>query len=121
VMDIQLALGSDILMAFDECAPIPATTPTPPPRWSGRTAGRSAAGCSGARGGRRSRSCTGSLFGIVQGGTYLDLGRERARHRGARLSGQRHRRRLGGGAEGGDAGGDGAHRPAPPGGPARAT
>ncbi|MBU2497283.1 MAG: tRNA guanosine(34) transglycosylase Tgt [Proteobacteria bacterium] len=65
-MDIQKALGSDIMMAFDECAPYPAdrqyvsnavrlTT-----RWAERC---------------RQYKATDSqaLFGIVQGGVYPDL------------------------------------------------
>ncbi len=69
-MEIQLALGSDIIMAFDECAPYPSTKPAVAEavrrtaRWAKRSkdavAGRSA------------------VYGIVQGGTYGDLRRESA-------------------------------------------
>lgn len=65
-MDIQRALGSDIVMAFDECVPYPAeyeyvrrsvglTT-----RWAERCRGH-------LTGGKQ------ALFGIVQGGVYPDL------------------------------------------------
>ncbi len=71
-MEIQNALGSDIMMAFDECTPWPAehkyvkdslerTT-----RWLKR--------CKEAH--RRPESQ--ALFGIVQGGTYADLRRQSA-------------------------------------------
>lgn len=66
-MEIQNALGSDIMMAFDECAPYPAdhdyvkkslerTT-----RWAKR--------CKDAH----KNPDTQALFGIVQGGMYKDL------------------------------------------------
>ncbi len=72
---IQEALGSDIMMAFDECPPYPAdrdymrrsmdrTT-----RWAER--------CLTAR-----TQQGGALFGIVQGGIYGDLRREHARRLG---------------------------------------
>lgn len=66
-MEIQHVLGSDIMMAFDECAPYPAdreyieqsmerTT-----RWAQR--------CLDYHGNRKDQA----LFGIVQGGMYRDL------------------------------------------------
>ncbi len=72
-MEIQEALGSDIMMAFDECAPYPAdrkyvekslalTT-----RWLKR--------CKDAH----TTVETQSLFGIMQGGTYKDLRAESAK------------------------------------------
>ncbi len=72
-MEIQEALGSDIIMAFDECAPYPAdrryvekslalTT-----RWLKR--------CRDAH----TTVETQSLFGIMQGGTYKDLRAESAK------------------------------------------
>ena len=75
-VEIQLQLGSDILMAFDECPPaqserkyfeesLARTT-----RWAQRCKSEWQKR-SGGRGG------IGSLFGIVQGGLYQDL---RARH-----------------------------------------
>jgi queuine tRNA-ribosyltransferase len=69
-MAVQLALGSDIAMAFDDCTPWPAT--------------REAAQASmerSMRWARRSRdryyrdAPPGGLFGIVQGGMYGDLRR----------------------------------------------
>jgi queuine tRNA-ribosyltransferase len=72
VMEIQEALGSDIIMAFDECASYPAdreyireslarTT-----RWAERCQRSHTRGDQG-------------LFAIVQGGMYADLRRESAR------------------------------------------
>jgi queuine tRNA-ribosyltransferase len=72
-MEIQNALGSDIMMAFDECAPYPCdyyyakksmemTT-----RWAER--------CKIYHKNTEQQS----LFGIVQGGTYADLRQESAR------------------------------------------
>ena len=71
-IEIQQALGSDVMMAFDECPRQPSTRETNrealerTTRWAGRCiAAREAGGGEGA------------LFGIVQGGLYDDL---RARH-----------------------------------------
>lgn len=71
-MEIQMDLGADIIMAFDECAPYPAerdyvqkskdlTT-----RWAKR--------CHEAH----TRTADQALFGIVQGGMYKDLRRQSA-------------------------------------------
>lgn len=71
-IEIQMALGADIIMAFDECAPYPAdrsyvkdskdlTT-----RWAKR--------CKAAH-----KNPHQALFGIVQGGVYPDLRRESAK------------------------------------------
>lgn len=68
---VQHALGSDIVMAFDECTPYPADEPTARAsmelsmRWAERC--RAAHGDSGA-----------ALFGIVQGGMHADLRAESA-------------------------------------------
>ncbi|MEQ1878358.1 MAG: tRNA guanosine(34) transglycosylase Tgt [Bdellovibrionia bacterium] len=65
-MDIQMALGSDIIMAFDECTPYPATREAVTQsmemthRWLAR--------CK-----ERMTLKTSLLFGIVQGGLYQDL------------------------------------------------
>lgn len=65
-MAVQRALGADIVMAFDECTPYPATEQEAREsmalslRWARRS--RAAHGDNGA-----------ALFGIVQGGVYLDL------------------------------------------------
>ncbi|MBF4693771.1 tRNA guanosine(34) transglycosylase Tgt [Fusibacter ferrireducens] len=73
VMEIETALGADIIMAFDECAPFPAeweyvkkslerTT-----RWAVR--------CKAAHTNTENQA----LFGIVQGGMYRDLREQSAR------------------------------------------
>jgi queuine tRNA-ribosyltransferase len=79
VVDIQLALGSDILMAFDECAPYPSdrdytlAAMERTHRWAIR--------CKDHWLRRREKEpeLYGQLFGIVQGGTYPDL-RTRSAH-----------------------------------------
>ena len=66
-MEVQAALGADIVMAFDECPPYPATEAAGARRrWSGRCAGRAAAATSSTR-----LANPNALFGIVQGGMYL--------------------------------------------------
>lgn len=71
-MEIQQALGSDIMMAFDECAPYPAErdyivdSMHRTMRWLER--------CKAAWTNRESQS----LFGIMQGGVFKDLRRESA-------------------------------------------
>jgi len=70
--EVQMALGSDIVMAFDECAPYPASyayvkdSLQRTTRWAKRC--------------RDTLTTTDhqSLFGIVQGGVYEDLRRESA-------------------------------------------
>lgn len=66
-IEVQAALGSDIIMAFDECTPYPATR-----RQVAESADLTA------RWARRSmdafrRNGKSALFGIVQGGVYHDL------------------------------------------------
>jgi queuine tRNA-ribosyltransferase len=75
-MDVQLALGSDIAMALDDCTPYPATEGAAREsmersmRWEARShqhyyiRGPEAAGLEGP---------PGELFGIVQGGMHLNL------------------------------------------------
>ncbi|WP_409289479.1 tRNA guanosine(34) transglycosylase Tgt [Peribacillus sp. SCS-37] len=71
-MQIQNDLGSDIMMAFDECPPFPATheymkkSVERTSRWAER--------CLSAHG----RPDDQGLFGIVQGGEYEDLRRQSA-------------------------------------------
>ena len=65
-IDIQLALGSDIMMAFDECTPYPVTYDAA--RLSMELTGRWAQRCHDAGNGR-----AGGLFGIVQGSVYKAL------------------------------------------------
>ncbi|MBY0222563.1 tRNA guanosine(34) transglycosylase Tgt [Sporosarcina aquimarina] len=72
-MEIQNALGSDIMMAFDECPPFPATheymkaSVERTSRWAER--------CLEAH----QRSGDQGLFGIVQGGEYEDLRKQSAK------------------------------------------
>jgi queuine tRNA-ribosyltransferase len=68
-MEIQRALGSDIVMAFDECTPYPATENEA--RASMELSLRWAARCREAHGDNPS-----ALFGIVQGGMHDVLRRE---------------------------------------------
>jgi queuine tRNA-ribosyltransferase len=68
-MEIQRALGSDIVMAFDECTPYPATESEA--RASMELSLRWAARCRTAHGDNPA-----ALFGIVQGGMYDALRRE---------------------------------------------
>lgn len=65
-MAVQRCLNSDIVMAFDECLPYPATRAqaTESTALSTRWAARSKAAMSGSQ---------NALFGIVQGGMYEDL------------------------------------------------
>jgi queuine tRNA-ribosyltransferase len=69
-MQVQRALGSDIVMVFDECTPYPATVTQAAEsmRLSLRWAARSKAAHVG----------PGALFGIVQGGVYASLRSESA-------------------------------------------
>jgi len=71
-MEIQALLGSDIVMAFDECTPFPATEDEAADsmRLSMRWAQRSKDAFQGAPG--------RGLFGIVQGGVYENFRRESA-------------------------------------------
>ncbi len=72
-MEVQHALGSDIIMAFDECAPYPAdrryvqNSMARTHRWLAR--------CKAAHTDTERQS----LFGIMQGGTYADLRAESAK------------------------------------------
>ena len=71
-MEIQNALGSDIMMAFDECPPFPATheymkaSVERTSRWAER--------CLNAH----ERPSDQGLFGIIQGGEFEDLRRQSA-------------------------------------------
>ncbi|MGE5528597.1 MAG: tRNA guanosine(34) transglycosylase Tgt [Patescibacteria group bacterium] len=68
VMEIERALGADIIMAFDECVGYPAEKKAveEAAARSGRWAARSAAAW-------RALGAEQALFGIVQGGVYPDL------------------------------------------------
>jgi len=83
-MDVQIALGADICMAFDECTEYPADRSRAEESlrltmaWARRSLDHFHAHCHEVPwreelGGRRQ-----SLFGIVQGGMYTDLRRESA-------------------------------------------
>ncbi|MGC9457731.1 MAG: tRNA guanosine(34) transglycosylase Tgt [Halothiobacillaceae bacterium] len=74
-MAVQAALGSDIVMIFDECTPYPATEQAAAEsmRLSLRWAARSRAAHDDVQGEHPS-----ALFGIVQGGMYETLRRESA-------------------------------------------
>ena len=65
-MEIQNAPGSDIMMAFDECAPIPVIIMQKSMEMTTRRAIRSKAA--------HANTEKQSLFGIVQGSTYVDSG-----------------------------------------------
>jgi queuine tRNA-ribosyltransferase len=65
-VEVQLALGSDIIMQFDECTPYPATPEQAAE--SMRLSARWAARCKQAH-----ANGPGALFGIVQGGMYPEL------------------------------------------------
>jgi queuine tRNA-ribosyltransferase len=68
-IEVQLALGSDIIMQFDECTPYPATREQAGE--SLRLSARWGARCKTAHAG-----AGGALFGIVQGGMYPELRQE---------------------------------------------
>lgn len=71
-MAVQAALGSDIVMCFDECTPYPATEAQA--KDSMELSMRWAARCREAHGNNSS-----ALFGIVQGGMYEQLRQQSAR------------------------------------------
>ncbi len=68
-IEVQHALGSDIVMQFDECTPYPATEKQA--RKSMELSARWAARCKTTHAGNH-----GALFGIVQGGMHTQLRRE---------------------------------------------
>src|SRR5690349_11585580 len=65
-IEVQQALGADVIMQFDECTPHPATETQA--RESMELSARWAKRCKAAHGGRG-----GALFGIVQGGMHVKL------------------------------------------------
>jgi len=88
-MDVQIALGADIAMAFDECTEYPADRARAQESlrltmaWAQRslnhfTAHRNDVIWGNERAGGELAGRTQSLFGIVQGGMYRDLRRESA-------------------------------------------
>lgn len=74
-MEIQLALGSDIIMAFDECTPYPATLEQVEKslELTARWAKRSLAEFNTRTGSNNGMSLGSALFGIIQGGMYLKM------------------------------------------------
>lgn len=83
-MDVQIALGSDIAMAFDECTEYPAehsrarTSLDLTLRWAARSKAHFDAHKHERPWGEEFAGQTPNLFGIVQGGMYKDLRREAA-------------------------------------------
>ncbi len=77
-MRIQHALGSDIVMAFDECTPFPATIKQAKDslELTTRWAKRSRSEFDRLKDTLQSKGVNPSLFGINQGGVYLDLRRQ---------------------------------------------
>ena len=82
-MEVQAALGSDIVMAFDECPPGRAEHETArvslelTARWARRSRARfDELQREGADSGREGSGARQAVFGIVQGATHLDLRRE---------------------------------------------
>lgn len=71
VMEIEGAIGADIIMAFDECAPYPSTVDYV--KDAMKRTHEWAARC------RKAYKGDQALFGIVQGGTYKNLREESAR------------------------------------------
>ncbi|MEI6328944.1 MAG: tRNA guanosine(34) transglycosylase Tgt [Pseudanabaena sp. ELA645] len=72
-IQIQNQLGADVIMAFDECAPYPATYDAV--KLAGQRTTRWLERCIKAH----ERQDIQALFGIVQGGVYLDLRQQSAR------------------------------------------
>ena len=83
-MDVQIALGADIVMAFDECTEYPATRERAraslelTQRWAVRSRDHFLAHQHLVPWFAEREGQTQNLFGIVQGGTYADLRRESA-------------------------------------------
>ena len=82
-MEVQAALGSDVVMAFDECPPGKAgheaarTSLELTARWARRSRARfDELQREGADAGREESNVRQAVFGIVQGATHLDLRRE---------------------------------------------
>jgi len=83
-IDVQIALGADILMAFDECTEYPADRNRSEQSlrltlaWAERSLNHFRAHCHEVPWYEEQGSRRQSLFGIVQGGMYRDLRRESA-------------------------------------------
>ena len=83
-MDVQIALGADIAMAFDECTEYPADRHRAEESlrltmaWARRSLDNFRANCGQVPWHEERGGATQSLFGIVQGGMYRDLRRQSA-------------------------------------------
>jgi len=80
VMELEHALGADIVMAFDDCAPFPC--PRSEAEAAAERTARWAERCAAEHARLQSRSAwdwTQRLYGIVQGSMYPDLRRESVR------------------------------------------
>lgn len=83
-IEVQIALGADIVMVFDECVETPATWERTRDSmglthaWAARSKAYFAEHCHQAPWAAEFPGRTQSLFGIVQGGMYADLRRESA-------------------------------------------
>jgi queuine tRNA-ribosyltransferase len=83
-MDVQIALGADIAMAFDECTEYPAERSRAEESlrltmaWAARSLHHHRAHREGVPWHAELEDSTQSLFGIVQGGMYPDLRRQSA-------------------------------------------
>jgi queuine tRNA-ribosyltransferase len=83
-MDVQIALGADVAMVFDECVEHPATYERTRASmglthaWAARSKARFEERKEAVPWFARLGGATQSLFGIVQGGMYADLRRESA-------------------------------------------
>jgi queuine tRNA-ribosyltransferase len=82
-MEVQAALGSDVVMAFDECPPGKASHEAArvslelTARWARRSRARfDELQREGADAGREESNVRQAIFGIVQGATHLDLRKE---------------------------------------------
>jgi len=83
-IEVQIALGADIVMVFDECVETPATWERTRDSmglthaWAARSKAYFAEHCHEVSWAHEFPGHTQSLFGIVQGGMYADLRRESA-------------------------------------------
>ncbi|MBI4851907.1 MAG: tRNA guanosine(34) transglycosylase Tgt [Acidobacteria bacterium] len=79
-IEIQLALGSDIIMVFDECTPYPATPKQVADSLAltARWARRSLEEFNRRTGSVKGESERSALFGIIQGGVYLEMRKQSA-------------------------------------------
>jgi queuine tRNA-ribosyltransferase len=85
-IDVQIALGADIAMVFDECVETPASWERTKESmglthaWAGRSKDYFEANKTKVPWHAELNGATQNLFGIVQGGMYVDLRKESAEH-----------------------------------------